>query len=82
MAPCRRHSVASACLGCAGALASGFPSSRAQVCGACGGGDGSGVGRIVCDSIDCALYFRRQKRRDEAEAAAGQAAELGEALRW
>lgn len=34
-----------------------------RVCGACGGGGGSNFdeGRIVCDSLDCGVYFERRK---------------------
>lgn len=41
----------------------------ARICQHCGGGGGLGLGGIACDSLDCGLYFERQKTRRELAAA-------------
>ena len=42
-----------------------------RVCGACGGGGGNNVeeGGIVCDSLDCGVFFERRKVWQEMTAA-------------
>lgn len=48
-----------------------------RVCGACGGGGGANIeeGGIVCDSLDCGVFFERRKVWQELTAATA----LGEA---
>ncbi len=46
-----------------------------QVCQHCGGGGGGetcshGPGGVVCDSLDCGVFFERKKAAGEAAAAA------------
>eukprot|EP00898_Chlorokybus_atmophyticus_P008072 jgi/Chlat1/8266/Chrsp78S07693 len=47
------------------------------VCAHCGGADGRHAGRIVCDSLDCGVYFLRRKLVGEARTARATAAAFG-----
>lgn len=77
--PCFSQATAAALAGRAAALESA--AARAlEVCLHCGGGGGSGgtgggLERLVCVSLDCALFFQRRKLEHEY----GTARELAEA---
>lgn len=40
-----------------------------RICHHCGGGGSMGLGGVACDSLDCGLFFERQKTRRELSAA-------------